>query len=64
LSDADNPIEKLRWRLKDFITANRRCRSMEDLLAVADKFFKQLTPDNNNFFSNALGATKPRRLRN
>ncbi len=41
----DNPIEKLWWRLKGFITANRCCRSMEELLAVADKFFKQLTPD-------------------
>lgn len=41
----DNPIEKLWWRLKGFITANRCCRSMEELLAVADKFFKQLTAD-------------------
>lgn len=41
----DNPIEKLWWRLKGFITANRCCRSMEELLAVADRFFKQLTPD-------------------
>lgn len=41
----DNPIEKLWWRLKGFVTANRCCRSMEDLLAVADKFFQQLTPE-------------------
>lgn len=41
----DNLIEKLRWRLKGFITANRCCRSMDELPAVADRFFKQLTPD-------------------
>lgn len=41
----DNPIEKLWWRLKGFITANRCCPSMDELLVVADKFFKQLTPD-------------------
>jgi transposase len=41
----DNPIEKLWWRLKGFVTANRCCRSMDELLAIADKFFKQLTPD-------------------
>jgi transposase len=41
----DNPIEKLWWRLKGFITANRCCHSMDELLAVADKFFKQLTPE-------------------
>lgn len=41
----DNPIEKLWWRLKGFVTANRCCPSMDDLLAVADKFFQQLTPD-------------------
>jgi transposase len=41
----DNPIEKLWWRLKGFITANRCCHSMDELLAIADKFFKQLTPD-------------------
>jgi transposase len=41
----DNPIEKLWWRLKGFVTANRCCPSMDALLAVADKFFQQLTPD-------------------
>lgn len=41
----DNPIEKLWWRLKGFITANRCCRSMDDLLAIAEKFFQQLTPE-------------------
>jgi transposase len=41
----DNPIEELWWRLKGFITANRCCHSMDELLAVADRFFKQLTPD-------------------
>jgi transposase len=41
----DNPIEKLWWRLKGFVMANRCCRSMDELLAVADKFLKQLTPD-------------------
>lgn len=41
----DNPIEKLWWRLKGFVTANRCSRSMDELLAVADKFFQQLTPD-------------------
>lgn len=41
----DNPMEKLWWRLKGFVTANRCCHSMEELLAVADRFFQQLTPD-------------------
>lgn len=41
----DNPIEKLWWRLKGYVTANRCCRSMDDLLAAADKFFQHLTPE-------------------
>lgn len=41
----DNPIEKLWWRLKGFVTANRCCRSMDELLAVADKFLKRITPE-------------------
>lgn len=41
----DNPIEKLWWRLKGFITANGCCHSMDELLAVADCFFQRLTPE-------------------
>jgi transposase len=41
----DNPIEKLWWQLKGQVTANRCCRSIQELLTVVERYFTQLTPE-------------------
>jgi transposase len=41
----ENPVEKIWWRLKDQIAANRLHGSMEALITAVHGFFSTLTPD-------------------
>jgi len=41
----DNPLEKLWWHLKGSATANRCCRSMEELITVVTRYLDSLTPE-------------------
>jgi transposase len=41
----DNPVEKLWWHLKGSVLANRCCRGMAELLAIVERYFAQLTPE-------------------
>lgn len=40
-----NPVEKVWWRFKGFVAANRCVRSLAELDAVAGKWLQQLSPD-------------------
>lgn len=40
-----NPVEKVWWRFKGFIAANRCVGSLNELLRLADAWFKRLEPD-------------------
>jgi len=40
-----NPVEKVWWRLKDQVAANRLHDSLDDLVAAAHAFFASFTPD-------------------
>ena len=41
----ENPVEKVWWRLKDRVAANRLHSSVDDLVAAAHAFFAGLTPE-------------------
>jgi transposase len=41
----ENPVEKIWWRLKDQVAANRLRGSMEALISAAERFFVELTPE-------------------
>lgn len=41
----ENPVEKVWWRLKNQISANRLRGSMEALVAAAETFFAEFTPE-------------------
>lgn len=41
----ENPVEKVWWRLKDRIAANRLRASIDVLVAAAERFFEELTPE-------------------
>lgn len=40
----ENPVEKIWWRLKDQVAANRLRGSIEALVQAAERFFTTLTP--------------------
>jgi transposase len=40
-----NPVEKVWWRLKDKVAANRRHGSLEELVATVHGFFTSFTPE-------------------
>lgn len=41
----ENPVEKVWWRLKDRVAANRLRASMDALVTAAERFFAELTPE-------------------
>jgi DDE superfamily endonuclease/homeodomain-containing protein len=41
----DNPVEKVWWRLKDKVAANRLHGSLEELVATVHAFFASFTPE-------------------
>ena len=41
----ENPVEKVWWRLKDKVAANRLHGSLEDLVATVHAFFASFTPE-------------------
>ena len=41
----ENPVEKVWWRLKDQVAANRLRASIDALVAAAERFFEELTPE-------------------
>ncbi len=41
----DNPVEKLWWHLKGYVTANRCCRCITELVSVVERYFAHLTPE-------------------
>jgi len=41
----ENPVEKVWWRLKDQVAANRLHASMEDLVSAVHAFFAAFTPE-------------------
>lgn len=41
----ENPVEKVWWRLKDQVAANRLCANIDALVAAAERFFADLTPE-------------------
>ena len=41
----ENPVEKVWWRLKDKVAANRLHGSLEELVATVHAFFASFTPE-------------------
>jgi transposase len=41
----ENPVEKVWWRLKDRVAANRLRASMDALVTAAERFFAELSPE-------------------